>query len=536
MSLKKKIILSFFLSAFLIAILAVFEYLNFAAIKREIRFLELTDTVRSKSLQLRRHEKNFFLYAPRSAAVELKAIRSYLDELDSLLAGPLPGAREEVLRSLRQSVGGYRSGFDDIAASLADLTGALRKHGLSSGAAQRFFPLLEGAVYERPHQAAAFLQSVYGMASDHPVVSELERLDAKIQALRKYGEDILISSKELDRLAREKVERHISASQTAIAIAFPVFLASGVIMLFLISRNVAAKLGLLAEVVERTGKGQFSHVAMPAGGPGNDEVGILIRKFDHMEDELAERDRELVRKNQELHQSRKLAAIGTLAAGVAHELNNPLSNISLSAQVLVRELGGSPPPAVQEIVGDILGQTARVKRIVSELLEFARGREPQLREVELADLIRGSFERIRMTAGQVKFTLQAPPDGAVLSVDPDQMEQVFINLFSNAIEAMGGRGELSVTVMASPTHAQVRVGDTGAGMPAEALEKIFEPFFTTKERGTGLGLAIVFNIIRKHGGDIAAVSEEGKGTTFVITLPRGGAAGAGAGGRGDAAH
>jgi len=520
MSLKKKIILSFILSAFLIAILAVFEYLNFAAIKREIRFLELTDTVRSKSLQLRRHEKNFFLYSPRAAGEESKTIRSYLDELDAILVGPLPGAKEDILRALRQNVGEYRRGFDEIAASLVDLSGQLRRLKGASGSAARFFPLLEGAVYERPHQAAEFLQSVYGMQADHHLVSGLNRLDADINALRRYGEDILINSKELDRVAREKVERHIQSSQAAIVIVFPVFLASGMIMLFLIGRNVVAKLGLLSEVVERTGKGQYSHVAVPAGQAGNDEVGILIRKFDHMEDELAEREQELARKNQELLQSRKLAAIGTLAAGVAHELNNPLNNISLSTQVLVRELGDSASATVREVAGDILGQTVRVKKIVGELLEFARGREPQFREVELTGLVRRCFDRVRPAAGQVAFAFEADGGEVVLRADPGQLEQVFINLFTNAADAMNGRGDLSVFVMASPTHVQVRVTDTGRGMPAEALEKVFEPFFTTKERGTGLGLAIVFNIIKKHGGDITAVSEVGKGTTFVITLPR----------------
>jgi signal transduction histidine kinase len=520
MSLKKKIILSFFLSAFLIAILAVFDYINFAAIKQEIRFLELTDTVRSKSLQLRRHEKNFFLYSPRAASGESKAIRGYLDELDNILAGSLPGAREDVLRTLRKSVREYRLGFDGIESAILDLSAALRGMGVSSGAASRFFPLLEGAVYERPRQAAAFLQDLYRTPAAHPVVRGLNRLEEDINALRWNGEEILTNSKELDRMAREKVERHIQVSQAAILIAFPVFLATGMILLFLISRNVVTKLDHLSDVVERTGRGQFSHVAVPSDELGNDEVGMLIRKFDNMEDQLAEREAELARKNRELLQSRKLAAIGTLAAGVAHELNNPLNNISLSAQVLVRELGSSASETVREVAGDILGQTVRVKKIVGDLLEFARGREPHLREVDLGDLIRGSFDRVRASAGRIAFSLQADAELVVLSADHDQLEQVFINLFSNAIDAMGGRGELSVNVITSPTHVQVRVADTGRGMPQESLEKIFEPFFTTKERGTGLGLAIVFNIIKKHGGDISAVSDEGRGTTFVITLPR----------------
>ena len=117
-------------------------------------------------------------------------------------------------------------------------------------------------------------------------------------------------------------------------------------------------------------------MAGPTDDPGTDEVGVLIRKFDDMEDQLAEREAELERKNRELLQGRKLAAIGTLAAGVAHELNNPLNNIYLSTQVLAREAGANCPPAVKEAMGDILGQAVRVKKIVGDLLEFARGGNP----------------------------------------------------------------------------------------------------------------------------------------------------------------
>lgn len=520
MSLKKKIALSFFISAFLIAVLAAFEFINFVEIKREIRFLELTDTIRSKSLQLRRHEKNFFLYSPLKAEEESKAIHSYLDELDSLLADTFPEGKADVLPALRAHVLGYRGGFDAIESSLKTLVRELSRTKATSGNDAQFFPLIESAFYERPLQTAEFLEKVFYLPRHHRLIEGLRDLDDNITALRKNGEDIIAVSKELDKRAREKVESGIRMSQAAILIVFPLFLASGILMLFLITKNVVRRLGLLIDVVEKTGKGQFSHVAAPTDQQGTDEVGVLIQKFDHMEDQLAEREAELDRKNRELLQGRKLAAIGTLAAGVAHELNNPLNNIYLSTQVLAREAGANCPPAVKEVMGDILGQTVRVKKIVGDLLEFARGREPQLRDVELNGLIRGVFSRLSAETGKVRFSLAPDPAGVVVTADPEQMEQVFINLFTNAVEAMPGGGDLAVRIMTAGDAVTVTVSDSGAGMPKESLDKVFEPFFTTKDKGTGLGLAIVFNIIKKHKGDITVESEEGKGTTFAVTLPR----------------
>jgi len=240
-----------------------------------------------------------------------------------------------------------------------------------------------------------------------------------------------------------------------------------------------------------------------------------------MEDQLALHEEELEQKNKELMQTKKLAAIGTLASGVAHELNNPLNNIYLSAQVLAKEAGEGCSREIKEAVGDIVGQTERVKRIVSDLLEFARGREPQFRNVELKDLITDSYRHLGSSRNleKVRFSLDADHSQAVAPVDQGQMEQVFANLFANAVDAMGGAGDLRVAIRSSEQSVVITVSDSGSGVPQESIEKIFEPFYTTKDKGTGLGLAIVYNIIKKHNGDITIESEAGKGTTFTITLP-----------------
>ena len=521
MSLKKKIALSFFISAFIIALLSAFVYINFVELRKEVRYLEITDTIGRKSLQLRRHEKNFLLYSPQKADEESAAVHSYIDELKDILARN-PHIDEADQLALRGSITEYERRFTIIESSAKRLTDLFEKTKASSRANEKFLSLVEATFLERPAQSAEFLEKVFLLPHRHGLVTGLRLLDTDLFALRKTGEDITVIARDLDKVAREKAETVIRVSQIAILVFFPVFFLVGIGMLFFISTNVVRRLMLLISLVEKTGKGSYPHLAVPSGkGNAHDEVGVLIDKFNDMEDQLALHEAELEKKNAELMQTKKLAAIGTLAAGVAHELNNPLNNIYLSAQVLAREAGKSCTGEVKEAVGDIVGQTERVKRIVSDLLEFARGREPQFREVEIQGLISDAYRRLAGSRNieNVRFTIESEPERVSVSADPGPLEQVFNNLFANAVDAMGGSGGLAVRLAGGPKAVVVTIADTGRGIPGDALEKVFEPFYTTKDRGTGLGLAIVYNIVKKHGGDIAVASEEGKGTTFTITLP-----------------
>lgn len=521
MSLKKKIVLSFFISAFIIAVLAAFEYFSFVEIKKEIRYLEITDTISRKSLQLRRHEKNYFLYSPQKKAEESAAVHAYLAELNDTLVKN-PGIDRSDRISLRNRINEYERRFASIEVEVTRLTDILEFVKTKYGRNEiKYISLVEATFIERPAQAADFLEKVFFLPRGHVLLTGLRVLDADILALRKTGEEILVISKDLDKIAREKAETVIRVSQVAILIIFPIFFIVGIGMLFFISSNVVRRLMLLINVMERTGQGSYPHLSIPsAQGNSHDEVGLLIDRFNTMEDQLAERAAEIERKNKELMQTKKLAAIGTLAAGVAHELNNPLNNIYLSAQVLSKKSGEGCRPEVQDAVTDILGQTVRVKRIVGDLLEFARGREPRRQKVYLNDLIRGVYKKLTADTRTVRFSLTSDPPDAELSADPEQIEQVFINLFTNAVEAMPNGGELTVQVRAVDDAVSVSVTDSGKGIPRDSQDKVFEPFFTTKDKGTGLGLAIVFNIVRKHYGEVNVASDEGKGTTFTITLPR----------------
>jgi two-component system NtrC family sensor kinase len=525
MSLKKKIVLSFFISAFIIAVLAAFEYFSFVEIRKEIRYLEITDTISRKSLQLRRHEKNYFLYSPRKMDEESEMVHAYLAELNDTLARN-PGIDRSDRISLRDLITDYAGRFASIEVEAKRLTNIFeRVKTLYGKNEKKYLSLVEATFLERPAQSAEFLEKVFLLPHRHDLLTGLRALDTDILALRKTGEEILVISKDLDKIAREKAETVIRISQGAILLFFPIFFIAGIGMLFFISTNVVKRLMLLINVVERTGKGSYPHLAVPPSrGNDDDEVGVLINKFNTMEDELSLREGELKRKNKELIQTRKLAAIGTLAAGVAHELNNPLNNIHLSAQVLAKEAGESGSAVLRDAVSDIQGQTVRVKRIVGELLEFARGREPRLQNIDLTALIAHVYKKLTVDTTPVHFTLDAEPPDSVLMADPEQIEQVFINLFTNAVEAMPDGGTIEVRFRTTGEVMTISVTDSGKGMPKASQEKLFEPFFTTKDKGTGLGLAIVFNIVRKHYGEINVKSEEGKGTTFTITLPRMGVA------------
>ncbi|MBI5190465.1 MAG: GHKL domain-containing protein [Nitrospirae bacterium] len=525
MSLKKKIAIGFLISSSIIASLVIFEYVNFIEIKQQIRYLELTDTLRSKSLQLRRHEKNFLMYSPEKAGFESQEVHRYIRELHGLVGDNINDDKSGTLARLKYLVDDYEKGFDTIQSEIGFIGEELDRKMRSGHGDPKFFPYIRMTFMERPGEAADLLEKVFGLPPDDRLITSLRGLGAEITRLRKNGEDIILVAKEYDKSARDHVDRMISISQTGIFVLFPLFLIVGIGTKFYFVGSITKRLKVLSEAMDMTGVGPEPYKAVGhEDWRGTDEVGQLMSKFDHMEELLSQREEEINKKNAELLHQKKLVAIGTLASGVAHELNNPLNNIYISAQVLEKEAGSDCSPAVKEVVGDILGQTARVKRIVGDLLEYARGREPNMRPFDLAEAAAAVYRLLGTTTAYgtrgVDFSMNSPLEGAVITADPEQMERVFINLFTNAIDAMEGQGRLTVNIIDTDAVVEIKVSDSGKGIGGESLENIFEPFYTTKDKGTGLGLAIVFNIIKKHNGDITVVSEPGRGTTFTIILPK----------------
>jgi signal transduction histidine kinase len=230
---------------------------------------------------------------------------------------------------------------------------------------------------------------------------------------------------------------------------------------------------------------------------------------------------ELLNLQESLIQSEKLASMGQLAAGIAHEVNNPLGTILLYSHMLLDAVPEGSQ--MREDVQLIVNEAKRCKTIVSALLNFAR----QSRLILKLTGIRSLLENIAHLVGdknrQIQVSIECPQDIPLIVIDPEQIKQVLLNMFTNAFDAMPRGGALNVRVRLSDDEEFIKIAitDTGSGISEENLKKLFNPFFTTKQigRGTGLGLAISYGIIKMHRGDIQVESQFGKGTTFTISLP-----------------
>lgn len=300
-------------------------------------------------------------------------------------------------------------------------------------------------------------------------------------------------------------------NQRVFIIATVCMLLAGVIAVP-IARYITRPIAELVEANRRLAGGDMT-VRVPASGNG--ELAILARSFNTMVETMD-------RTQQELLRAEKLASMGQLAAGVAHEINNPLGTILLFADTMHRELDDSDPH--REDLEMIIKETNRCKNIVAGLLNFARQQEILLQETNLHDVVDQAIEGVRYqpTFEKVRIVRQYDPAISKIHADPGQLQQVFVNLLNNAAEAMPEGGTITITTRAVDAQwVEIKVADIGCGIPEEHLGRLFTPFFTTKPpgKGTGLGLSIVYGIIKMHRGQIGVESQVGEGTTFTITLP-----------------
>jgi signal transduction histidine kinase len=377
--------------------------------------------------------------------------------------------------------------------------------------------------------------------------------------IRSIGDNITTAALDIEMSERKGLISANTDTQRIVILSIAVLAVLAVIAGRVLSRIVLQPLQRIERTMDDIADGKFVDIQI---GSHEQEIVSLTRAFNRMIRELELRQRHLV-------QSEKLASLGTLLSGVAHELNNPLSNISSSGQILaeeLREVQGKEPQTAEipdrvsrtsgpapldpafavELVNQINEQTDRARNIVRSLLEFSRTREFKKQPLPLRDVLE---ETIRFVKGQmpknVTVALNVPYDLSI-TADKQRIQQAFLNIIKNAIEAVQGEGAISIIARKQraldkvdddtgiTTYLKYRgkctleddtvdieIMDNGVGIPAEVLPKVFDPFFSTKDvgKGSGLGLYIVHEIIEEHDGCVAVSSEPGKGTAFLIRLP-----------------
>lgn len=236
-------------------------------------------------------------------------------------------------------------------------------------------------------------------------------------------------------------------------------------------------------------------------------------------DQVHSASKNLHKTMQYLERSEKLAAMGQLAAGIAHEIRNPLTSIKILVHSLSQN--GQADDQRKQDIEVISHEIERLEKLVREFLDFGRLPEPKLEELKISDVINNTHLLLQheFKKRQIRFESDFPEEGARVVADREQLGQVFFNLIQNAMEAIGKKGKISAVVRNHSNTVQVRLEDNGPGIAKEIRERLFEPFTTTKEEGTGLGLSIVYRIVDSFGGTIQVESEPGQGASFIVTLP-----------------
>ena len=297
----------------------------------------------------------------------------------------------------------------------------------------------------------------------------------------------------------------------------------GMVIAFIISfylgNTIIKRIRMLKEAAEAIAAGNLDHKLSPDKISGFD---MLDEAFNYMSKSLKDHDEKLHKAHEQLARTERLTALGEMAAGVAHEINNPLGGILLYSNLVLEDVPEDTP--ARENMEKIIYQTNRCKGIVQNLLDFARTPTGDMLPLKINSVINISLSLVKDQSMFHGIEIQADLAENLPEVigDRARLEEVFLNLFINATDAMKGKGTLTITTRLSGNNSvKITVSDTGEGIAKEHLPHIFEPFFTTKEpgKGTGLGLSIVYGIIRKHNGFIDAESEPGKGTTFIVSLP-----------------
>jgi hypothetical protein len=289
-------------------------------------------------------------------------------------------------------------------------------------------------------------------------------------------------------------------------------------LLFVLTYQVQRPMVELQEKMAQVGEGNLG--ASVSFSRRNDEIGDLGRNFNRMVTNLSESRAEIQRLHRtQMSRAEHLATLGELAAGLAHEIRNPLAGIAGVIEIIGRDLPSTSP--ARAVVKDVRLEIAQINHILTDLLQTARPHPPAIRRSDVNTTVEHAVMLARQQAlsKPIEIAFKKNPSVPEVEHDSDQIHQVLLNLMINAIQAIEGSGKIVVEVGSHDTWATITVSDTGRGIFPEHLPNIFRPFYTTKGDGTGLGLSLARRIVEEHGGHINVASTVGKGTRFVVTLP-----------------
>ena len=462
MTIRNRIIIAVFIQAAVICIICIFVYWSFTTVLSKLRAIEIIDDVNISLLEIRKSEKNYFLYHDVNALQELFGMGDAVEQV-------IQSSKADIVLSVGQNT------YDNLLSKL----------------------------------------NQYLNLSRSVIPGRAPPLDIETQ-FRSLGHELTSLSEKMLKQERKNVNRIISRTVITLLVSL------GVILIFQLGvwqyffHFIIKELAIMENLIRLVSKGRFHEVAIKPISPKN-EIDYAIKAISDMANELEKREVVLL-------QSEKLAGLGVLISGVAHELGNPLNNISLMAQAYLSLYDILGDNEKKTFMADVITQTDRISKIINNLLDFSRQKKPELKEYDPGEIVDRSLALVsnQMKISNVKLRKLIADHLPRIYVDAPQIEQVLVNLYINAIAAMPEGGELTVAVAPAPANRDVifKVKDTGVGIPKEVLPHIFDPFFTTKgTKGTGLGLSVSYGIIRQHHGEITVESEAGQGTTFLVRLP-----------------
>jgi two-component system NtrC family sensor kinase len=460
MKLVHKIILGNVIIIVFIALVYAFSYQKFDLLLSKLNFVEIGDSLDETLLSMRLSEKNYFLYKDKS---DLPLIRDDLKKIGRAINDE----RKDLIRAVGEE-------------NINQLEAGLKRYE------QEVAHLEEAQVYPQEMEAS----------------------------LRETGRQLRAQSERMIRLERLSVSQMISDSRQALFYFFCLVLVVALTTSYFFFSKMFRSLRGIEKTAHAICKGNFCKVE---GKPSKDELGSVIGAINSMCEELGTRHEQLI-------QARKLASLGILTAGVAHEIGNPLNNISMVAQTYIELYEHLKAEDRLEYMQIVLQESERIRKIVQDLLDFSKPKEADLGVADLNQLIRNALKLVQnmLDISRIESRLELEENLPPVYVDKNKIEEVLVNLLTNAVHAMPTGGTVSIRTKPEDTgdDVVVEVEDTGEGIPPEFLPNIFDPFFSTKgTQGTGLGLSISYGIIKKHNGKIDVKSVVGKGTTFMIQLP-----------------